>query len=126
MFNGYSLRRVVIFTSLAALTTKHIIKRLLTWYKLPPGPIGVPILGYVPFLSKLSYLQFTELSKTYGSVFSLRLGPSDCVVISGWPALKEALSKDELLDRPDFLSSFGLVRTFVEGNGKFFSYLLVN
>ena len=118
MFDDYSLFKVVIFTSVVALTLKHIINRLLTWYKLPPGPIGVPILGYVPYLSKFPYLQFTELSKTYGSVYSLRLGPSDIVIICGWPALKEAFSKDELLDRPDLLSSFGLVSSVIDGNGE--------
>ena len=118
MFDGYSLPQLMVFTLVVALALKHIINRLLMWNKLPPGPIGVPILGYVPFLKKFPYLQFTELSKVYGSVCTLRLGPSDTIVISGWAAINEALSKDELLDRPDFFSSFGLVRTFVEGNGK--------
>ncbi|GIY94316.1 cytochrome P450 18a1 [Caerostris extrusa] len=42
--------------------------------KLPPGPKGWPIVGYVPYLSSKPHLDFIKLAKTYGPVFSLKLG----------------------------------------------------
>ncbi|GFS86312.1 hypothetical protein NPIL_466151 [Nephila pilipes] len=37
--------------------------------KIPPGPIGLPIVGYLPFLSKDVHLNLIELAKKYGDVF---------------------------------------------------------
>ncbi|GFS68054.1 hypothetical protein NPIL_95471, partial [Nephila pilipes] len=34
-----------------------------------PGPTGLPIVGYIPFMTKKPYIKFTELSKTYGPVY---------------------------------------------------------
>lgn len=38
--------------------------------KTPPGPIGLPILGYIPFLSRKPYIELNKLAKTYGPVYS--------------------------------------------------------
>lgn len=35
----------------------------------PPGPIGLPIVGYLPFMPRTSFLKFMELGKKYGNVF---------------------------------------------------------
>ena len=37
----------------------------------PPGPTGVPILGYIPFLSDYSHLDLIKLGKKYGNIFRL-------------------------------------------------------
>lgn len=36
---------------------------------LPPGPVGLPIVGFMPFLKQNAYLQFLKLAKKYGDVF---------------------------------------------------------
>ncbi|GBN12795.1 Cytochrome P450 2J2 [Araneus ventricosus] len=66
----------------------------------PPGPIGLPIVGYSPFLSADLYLDFFELGKKYGDVFSLRLGSQNIVVLHGAEAIKEAMNKSEFLGKP--------------------------
>ncbi|XP_013776427.1 cytochrome P450 2J6-like [Limulus polyphemus] len=67
----------------------------------PPGPIGLPVVGYLPFLKgKQTYLHITDLGKKYGNVFSLRLGSRYVVVLNDFKAVKEALSKDAFLGRP--------------------------
>ncbi|KAF8786753.1 Cytochrome P450 2J2 like protein [Argiope bruennichi] len=66
----------------------------------PPGPVGLPIVGYSPFLSEDLYLDFVELGKKYGDVFSVRLGSQDIVVLHGSEAIKEALNKPEFLGKP--------------------------
>ncbi|GFT37917.1 hypothetical protein NPIL_67851 [Nephila pilipes] len=45
----------------------NFIKRIRSNY--PPGPTGLPIFGYLPFLSENMFLDFTELGKKYGDVF---------------------------------------------------------
>ncbi|XP_055941707.1 uncharacterized protein LOC129971757 [Argiope bruennichi] len=68
----------------------------------PPGPIGLPLIGYLPFLSEDVHLKLIELGKKYGDVFSIRLGSQNVVVLHGGDAIREALSKPEFMGRPPF------------------------
>jgi len=65
-----------------------------------PGPWGLPILGYIPFLSSKPYLTFTELAKRYGNVYSVRLGSRNVVVLNDYQSTKEAFSQDVFIGRP--------------------------
>ncbi|KAK4400313.1 cytochrome [Sesamum angolense] len=60
----------------------------------PPGPRGLPILGYLPFLHLNLHHQFTELAKTYGPIYKLQLGGKLCMVISS-PALIKEVVRDQ-------------------------------
>ena len=42
--------------------------------KLPPGPSGVPVLGYLPFLGENLHQQMAELAKKYGPLVHIQLG----------------------------------------------------
>ncbi|XP_015906093.1 cytochrome P450 2J4 [Parasteatoda tepidariorum] len=75
-------------------------------YKLPPGPRGAPILGYLPFLGKEPFRDFDKLSKKYGNVMSVYLGQSYVVILGNFEAVKEALSKNSTLNRPEGLFDF--------------------
>ncbi|XP_071730778.1 geraniol 8-hydroxylase-like [Rutidosis leptorrhynchoides] len=67
---------------------------LLVWYKwmlyytknpktlLPPGPYGLPILGYLPFFGSQVHEIFTSMANKYGPIFSLRLGSKLVVVVN--------------------------------------------
>ncbi|GIX69326.1 cytochrome P450 2A10 [Caerostris extrusa] len=70
--------------------------------KLPPGPWGVPVLGYYPFLSATPGNDFMELSKKYGKVFSFRtLGGKLFVVLNESSVLKEVLiNRSDEFERP--------------------------
>ncbi|GFT79414.1 cytochrome P450 18a1 [Nephila pilipes] len=70
--------------------------------KLPPGPWGLPILGYWPFI-RITHLDFTELSKIYGNVFSFRtVGGRLIIVLNGIKTIKDVLVNraDEFDGRP--------------------------
>ena len=80
----------------------------------PPGPWGLPVVGYLPFLGRKMNLTVTKLAKKYGEVFQLRLGSRKVVFINGQRAVKNALIGQSIAfaGRPDFytfqtLSGFG-------------------
>ncbi|KAL0446022.1 UNVERIFIED_CONTAM: Labd-13Z-ene-9,15,16-triol synthase, chloroplastic [Sesamum latifolium] len=60
----------------------------------PPGPWGLPVLGYLPFLHVNLHHQFTELAKKYGPIYKLQLGSKLCMVISS-PALIKEVVRDQ-------------------------------
>ncbi|KAL1769051.1 cytochrome P450 2A15 [Sigmodon hispidus] len=60
--------------------------------KLPPGPNPFPFIGnYLQLNTNDIYSSITELSKQYGPVFTIHLGPRPVVVLYGYDAVKEAL-----------------------------------
>lgn len=87
--------------------------------KLPPGPVGVPIFGYLPFLTMKPFEKLLSLTSKYGPVIGLRLGPTNVVAINGWPAVEEVLSKEQLLDRqhPRFTEFFDIPPTVGDISG---------
>ncbi|KAI7746539.1 hypothetical protein M8C21_004681 [Ambrosia artemisiifolia] len=55
---------------------------------LPPGPYGLPVVGYLPFIGSNLHERFTKLAKTYGPIFSLRLGSKLHVVVNSMDLVK--------------------------------------
>ncbi|KAH7948379.1 hypothetical protein HPB52_021040 [Rhipicephalus sanguineus] len=68
---------------------------------LPPGPRGLPLLGYLPFMTKDVHQKINTLRRKYGDVFGLHLGFRYVVFLCDFEPIKEALSKDALLDRAE-------------------------
>nr|AUT31007.1 cinnamate 4-hydroxylase [Fagopyrum tataricum] len=61
-------------------------------YKLPPGPIPVPIFGnWLQVGDDLNHRNLTELAKKYGEIFLLRMGQRNLVVVSSPELAKEVL-----------------------------------
>ena len=60
---------------------------------LPPGPRGLPLLGYLPFLGKDLHREFEKLARVYGPIYRLWLGNKLCVVVSS-PALVKEIVRD--------------------------------
>ncbi|GFR24738.1 cytochrome P450 18a1 [Trichonephila clavata] len=83
----------ILLLSIWLISGKSTMKQL-------PGPIGLPIVGYIPFLTKKPYVKFSELSKTYGPIYKVRLGSIDVIVITDYELMKEAFSKDVFMGRP--------------------------
>ncbi|XP_076987901.1 cytochrome P450 2F1 [Tamandua tetradactyla] len=88
--------------------------------RLPPGPRPLPFLGNLLQLGTQDMLtSLTKLSKEYGSVYTVHLGPRRVVVLSGYQAVKEAL-----VDQGEEFSGRGaypVFFNFTKGNGIVFS-----
>ncbi|XP_032104598.1 cytochrome P450 2F1 [Sapajus apella] len=84
--------------------------------KLPPGPRPLPVLGNLLLLRSQDMLtSLTELSKEYGSMYTMYLGSRRVVVLSGLQAVKEALA-----DQGEEFSGHGdhpVFFFFTKGNG---------
>nr|WBW48852.1 cytochrome P450 706V15 [Isodon rubescens] len=55
----------------------------------PPGPRGLPIVGYLPFLRRDIHRQLTELAAHYGPIYKLYMGNKLYTVISSAMLTKE-------------------------------------
>ena len=68
---------------------------------LPPGPLGVPFLGYLPWLDPVQpYKSLNQVVSRYGPVFSVQLGSVPCVVLANNNIIREMFSKAEVAGRP--------------------------
>ncbi|CAN0841919.1 3,9-dihydroxypterocarpan 6A-monooxygenase [Linum grandiflorum] len=63
---------------------------------LPPGPLGLPILGYGPFLKQNQiHTQFTNLASTYGPIYKFWAGAQLHVVVNSPSLAKQVLRDNE-------------------------------
>ncbi|XP_013395439.1 cytochrome P450 1A1 [Lingula anatina] len=97
-----------IVTALIVGLSSSIIFRLWKWYRifrlLPPGPWGWPFIGYLPKLKTNRHLVLTELRKTYGDVYCLKIGVHRAVVLNGLETVRHALVQlgENFAGRPSF------------------------
>ncbi|CAI0476834.1 unnamed protein product [Linum tenue] len=61
---------------------------------LPPGPRGLPVIGYLPFLGIHLHKSFTQLARDYGPIYKLWLGHKLYVVISSPSLVKQVRDHD--------------------------------
>lgn len=84
----------------------YVIPAIKKISSLPPGPWGLPFVGYLPFIGKTDqYKDIDRLAKKYGPVYSVRLGKFDLIVVSDWKHVKESFANDDLLYRPENFSA---------------------
>lgn len=81
--------------------------------KLPPGPYGVPMLGYLPFLGPTTYLTMYELAQKFGDIYSIALGQRVMIVLSDPMLIREAFNQAAFTGRP-MTPLYGMFKGFGE------------
>ncbi|KAM6557070.1 hypothetical protein CsatB_004089 [Cannabis sativa] len=61
---------------------------------LPPGPRGLPIVGYFPYLSQNLHIDLTALGEVYGPIYKFWMGTKLCVVINS-PQLVAQVGREQ-------------------------------
>ena len=64
-------------------------------YKFPPGPRGLPFVGYLPFMSENAEYDIMKLREIYGSILSVRMGPRDIVFLNDYKSIHKVRKKLE-------------------------------
>ncbi|XP_063298154.1 cytochrome P450 2K6-like [Pelobates fuscus] len=113
---------LIILAMICILTLLFLYNVLWDWTppNYPPGPKPLPLIGNLNILDiKRPYLTLMELSKHYGSVFSIQMGMNKIVVLTGYETVKDALVNhaDEFGERADF----PLIHNIDNGAGLAFS-----
>ncbi|XP_077228880.1 cytochrome P450 71AU50-like [Tasmannia lanceolata] len=65
--------------------------------RLPPGPLGLPILGSLHLLGELPHRELHKLAKKYGPIMYIRLGLVPTIVVSSPQAAQEFLKTHDLV-----------------------------
>ncbi|KAK2657560.1 hypothetical protein Ddye_010612 [Dipteronia dyeriana] len=63
----------------------------------PPSPRALPILGHLHLLKEPLHRTLQALSEKYGSVFSLRFGSRNVIVVSSSSTAEECLNKNDIV-----------------------------
>ncbi|KAL2902024.1 Flavonoid 3'-monooxygenase [Bienertia sinuspersici] len=64
---------------------------------LPPGPRGLPLVGYLLFLGSNLHHSFKELATFYGPIFRIKLGTKECIVITSPSLVKEVVRDKDVV-----------------------------
>ncbi|KAI3958260.1 hypothetical protein MKW92_002639 [Papaver armeniacum] len=64
--------------------------------RLPPSPMGLPIIGHMHLIDIVPYRSFHKLAIRYGPLIHLRLGSVPCIIVSSPELAKECLMTNEL------------------------------
>lgn len=79
--------------------------------KKPPGPFGLPWIGYLPWIDgKAPYETFTKLAHKYGPVYSLKLGGLETVFVSDPVLIRQAFSRDVFTGRAPLYLTHGIMK----------------
>lgn len=89
--------------------------------KLPPGPWGLPIVGYLPWLDpKQPHESLTSLTKKYGRICALRMGSVYTVLISDPRIVRQAFAKSAISGRAPLHLTHGIMQGYGKSKSYFF------
>ncbi|PON53793.1 Cytochrome P [Parasponia andersonii] len=123
---GFDLFDILILLSLSAFAAlwfrRTTTNKSSSAPPLPPGPRGLPLVGYLPFLSPNLHRDFSELATVYGPIFKFWMGTKLCVVITSPPLVGEVVRDQDTVFANRDVSTCALVATHGGHDVAFASY----
>lgn len=68
---------------------------------LPPGPWGLPLLGYIPFMTSQLHRQYKKMAEKYGPIFCINFGCKPVIILANHDAIRAAFNRPEFAGRPN-------------------------
>ncbi|GAB1865131.1 Cytochrome P450 306a1 [Camponotus japonicus] len=79
--------------------------------RLPPGPSGIPVLGYLPWIdSERPHVSLTNLVRKYGPICGLRMGSVYTILLSDPQLVRQAFAKDVFAGRAPLYLTHGIMQ----------------
>lgn len=97
--NSTTLPSAFLYAAAAAAAALWYAYLFVRWHRkspLPPGPVGLPIVGCLPFLDPQLHNYFTRVAHTYGPICRIKLGNMLFVVVSSPSLAREVLRDHDL------------------------------
>ncbi|XP_012055452.1 PREDICTED: cytochrome P450 306a1 [Atta cephalotes] len=112
---------LLIFLGVFLIFLVYIFRKNRKTHRLPPGPSGIPLFGYLPWInSKRPHVSFTELARKYGPICGLQMGSVYTVLLSDPQLVRQAFSKDTFAGRAPLYLTHGIMQGYglicAEGN----------
>ena len=86
----------ICISTIFLLSILYIFGLIKCYSKLPPGPFGLPILGYLPFINPVKpHETISELVTKYGKIFSMQMGQILCIVLADPEIIRTVFSKSK-------------------------------
>lgn len=100
-FDLHNVARLCLFFVTVFLAVRIFLQRRPSRLPTPPGPRGLPFLGFLPFLDKDFHLTLTRLSHEFGPVYQIFLGGKRVVVLNDASIVRQAFRQPVFSGRPD-------------------------
>ncbi|XP_043683694.1 cytochrome P450 306a1 isoform X2 [Vespula pensylvanica] len=82
-------------------------------HRLPPGPLGLPIVGYLPWIDpKAPHETLTELTRKYGPICGLKMGSVYTVLLSDPRLIRQVFAKDTFAGRAPLYLTHGMMHGY--------------